>query len=59
MNPEKLAEMVIAGAPNLIVALAAIWWLSRKVDQILMVLLTMLEDRIEQDRQNDRQDDQP
>lgn len=50
---DELLKQVIAGAPNLIVAIAALYWLSRKLDAILSVLLTLLVDLIKKDAQND------
>lgn len=45
---DELIKQLIVGAPNLAVSLAAMWWLSRKMDRILDVLLEMLIDRVQE-----------
>lgn len=38
---DDLLTQVIAGAPNLIVALAAIYWLSKRMDKLLDLLIAL------------------
>jgi len=52
---DAVFEQVILGAPNLFVALIALYWLSRKLDKVLDILLVLVQDRIAQQQAEDEE----
>lgn len=45
---DTLTKAIIEQAPNLIIAVLALLWLSQKMDRVLDVLLTLLMHRIDE-----------
>lgn len=48
---DELLTEILLGAPNLIVALVVIVWMSRKLDRVLDVLLTILIEQVDRTEQ--------
>jgi hypothetical protein len=50
---DPMLQRMIEAAPNTIVLIVACYWMAKRLDQILMILLTIIESKIDDERRRE------